>query len=149
MMACVSPLATVRSTPRRMGLGPSFVSTLTCRSRISKVDMRCSFRGSSEGGVDVDQHALAVDGHGIDRDGAHGGGAGGLAGAQVEARTVEPALDRAALDLAVGQRDRAVRADVADGVQLAGVVTHDGDLDGTVLAFELDAERALHGHVLV
>ena len=39
MMACVSPLRTVRSTPRRMGLAPSFVSTLTCRSRISRVDM--------------------------------------------------------------------------------------------------------------
>ncbi len=40
MMACVSPLLTVRSTPRRMGLAPSLVSTLTCRSRISRVAMR-------------------------------------------------------------------------------------------------------------
>ena len=39
MIAWVSPLPTVRSTPRRICLGPSFVSTLTCRSRISRVDM--------------------------------------------------------------------------------------------------------------
>jgi hypothetical protein len=32
MIAWVSPLATVRSTPRRICLGPSLVSTLTCRS---------------------------------------------------------------------------------------------------------------------
>src|SRR5665647_3190798 len=39
MIACVSPLATVRSTPRRISLVPSLVSTLTCRLWISSVDI--------------------------------------------------------------------------------------------------------------
>ena len=64
----------------------------------------------------------------VDGDRAGGRGAGGLAGAQVEARAVQPALDRAAVDLALGQRDVGVRADVADRVQVAAVgVADDGD----------------------
>src|SRR6478609_3900376 len=42
MMAWTSPLRMVRSTPRRIGFGPSLGSTLTCRSRISRVDIRGS-----------------------------------------------------------------------------------------------------------
>src|SRR6478736_1046812 len=129
MIACVSPALMVRSTPRRIGFGPSFVSTLTCRSRISRVGMGFSSE-SSGSAVDVDEHALAVDGQGVDGDGADGRGAQRLAGAQVEPRPVQPALHGAALDLAVGQRHRAVRADVADGVQRAVLVADDRDLDG-------------------
>jgi hypothetical protein len=39
MIACVSPARTVRSTPRRISLVPCSDSTLTCRSRISRVAM--------------------------------------------------------------------------------------------------------------
>ena len=39
MIACTSPELTVRSTPRRISLAPASVSTETCRSRISRVDM--------------------------------------------------------------------------------------------------------------
>src|SRR5207247_1278529 len=67
----------------------------------------------------------------------HGYGLGGrqagrLAGAQVEARAVQPALDRVALDLALGQRDVGVRADVADRVDVAAGVHHAHRLAGDV-----------------
>ena len=39
MIACTSPELMVRSTPRRISLAPASVSTETCRSRISRVDM--------------------------------------------------------------------------------------------------------------
>src|SRR5215203_3466078 len=42
MIACVSPLRMVRSTPMRIGLAPASVSTETCRSRISRVDINGS-----------------------------------------------------------------------------------------------------------
>src|SRR5690625_6266842 len=67
MIAWVSPLLMVRSTPRRICLGsPSGVSTLTCRSRISRVDMCvCSFlsqwSGSWVRGVDVHQDVVSLD----------------------------------------------------------------------------------------
>src|SRR5690606_41287327 len=60
--------------------------------------------GGGHGDVDVDEHLVALDRHGVHRDGAHRGQLDGLAGAQVELRPVQPALDQAALDLAVGQR---------------------------------------------
>ena len=104
MIAWVSPDRTVRSTPRRISLAPSSVSTVTCRSRISRVDM-----GSQFSFGDGDEHVVAVDLHGVDGDGDGGRQAGRLAGAQVEARAVQPALDRAVLDLALGQRDVGVR----------------------------------------
>ena len=45
MIACTSPLAMVRSTPLRISLAPDSVLTETCRSRISRVDMRYSWLG--------------------------------------------------------------------------------------------------------
>src|SRR4051794_6930634 len=141
MMAWVSPLAITRSTPRRIGLAPSLVSTLTCRSRISSVAMCSVPLERADGGVDVDEHALAVDGQGVDGHGPRRGQPGGGAGAQVKPGAVEPALDGAALDLPVGQRHGAVRADVADGVPVAVLAADHRDLDGTGLALELDAQR--------
>src|SRR4051794_35550435 len=108
MIAWVSPWRTVRSTPRRISLVPCSVSTLTCRSRISRVDM-CGGTPSM-GWVlqrrgDVDQDVVTVDGHRVDRHRADRRQAGRFAGAQVEPRPVQPALDRALLDLALGERD--------------------------------------------
>ncbi len=68
---------------------------------------------------DVDEHVVAVDLDRIHGDGLGGRQAGGLPGAQVEARAVLPALDLAVVDLAFGQRDLFVRAGVADCVDLA------------------------------
>src|SRR3954451_1686279 len=142
MMAWVSPLAIVRSTPRRIGLAPSLVSTLTCRSRISSVAMYSVPLECADGGVDVDEHALAVDGQGVDRHRPDGGQTGRLSGAQVEPGAVQPALDGAAVHLAVRQGHGAVGADVPDGVPVAVLVAHDRDLDRTGLGLELDAQRA-------
>ena len=50
-----------------------------------------------------------------------------------------PALERVAVDEALGERDVAVRAGVADGVHVAGRVEHDGDRD----AVDLDADRGI------
>src|SRR4051795_1933569 len=106
MIACVWPSLMVRSTPFRISLGPSPsvpVSTVTCRSRISSVAMLspsllllvwCSV---VEGRRDVDEHVVAVDLDGVDRDRFGRRQPGRLAGAQVEARAVQPALDLAAL----------------------------------------------------
>src|SRR3954447_7744661 len=135
MIACVSPSLMVRSTPFRISLGPLPslpVSTVTCRSRISSVDMcislfRLRCRSGSDvvqGGGHVDEHVVAVDLHGVDRDRLGRGKSGGLAGAEVEARTVQPALDLTALDVALGQWDRGVRALVVDGVPLVAVADH-------------------------
>src|SRR6478609_7513200 len=68
MMACVWPLATVRSTPLRISMGASSVITETCRSRICRVAM--VFRNSSSGAdsskpigkSDADDGEFALDG---------------------------------------------------------------------------------------
>src|SRR4051794_28791844 len=120
MIACVWPPSMVRSTPLRISLGPSSVSTVTCRSRMSSVAMVCvSLLSRSvvvERGVEVDEHVVALDPHGVDGDRLGGRRPGRLAGAQVEAGPVQPALDLAALDVALRQRDRRVGALVVDGV---------------------------------
>src|SRR5690606_10803299 len=64
MIACVSPLRMVRFTPLRMGVVPSSVSTVTCRSRISRTAMSVFLLH-----VDVNEHVVAVDLDGVDRDG--------------------------------------------------------------------------------
>src|SRR5690606_19915751 len=140
----------VRLTPRRIGLAPSLVATLTCRSRISRVDMvLLKGRGTSvQGGVDVDEHALAVHRHGIHGDRFGGRKAQRDAVAQVELRPVQPALEGAALDLAVSERDLLVGADVGDRVEGAVLGADDGHLDGTVLALELDADGRTRREVL-
>ena len=62
--------------------------------------------------VERDVDVAVVDLDGVGRDRLGGRQAGGLAGAQVEARAVQPALERAAVDLALGERDLGVRAHV-------------------------------------
>src|SRR5690625_526316 len=124
MIAWVSPLLRVRSTPRRICLGsPSGVSTLTCRSRISRVDMCvCSFLSQWSGSwvrrVDVHQDVVSLDGDWIGGDRPGGGQAGGGAGVKVEHGAVQPALQRGALHLSLGQGDLSVGTDVVDGVVL-------------------------------
>src|SRR6476661_7860850 len=98
MIACVSPARTVRSTPRRISFRPPSVSTETCRSRISRMDMMVlQFSRSGDGHEDV----VAFDGHGVDGDRPGGRWAARQASAQIEAGTVQPALERAAVDLAL------------------------------------------------
>src|SRR3954451_15391209 len=115
MIACVSPLRTVSVTPLRISLSPSSVVTETCRSLISRVLMLLGYSlwGYSVQGlldVDVDVCASYVDRE--SGDGLRRRQAGGLAGAQVEARTVEIALHRAVLDVALAERHGRVAADV-------------------------------------
>src|SRR5215203_5459957 len=120
MIAWVSPCFTVRSTPRRISVGPPSVSTETCRSLISSVAM-----GTSGLLGDGDEHIVPFDLYGVYGDGPGGGRPGGLSGTQVEAGAVQPALDLAVLHLALGERDVGVRADVVDGVHLP-LRPHDG-----------------------
>src|SRR6185369_8446006 len=110
MIACVWPDSMVRSTPLR--ISSAAPSTDTCRSRISRVDTVFSALQSDEDVVALDLGL--VDGYGNGR-----GQAGRLAGAQVEAGAVQPALHGGALDVALGQRHVLVRADVADREHLA------------------------------
>src|SRR3954453_7582622 len=145
MIAWVSPERTVRSTPRRISLASSPSPTVTCRSRISRTDKaaRSSVAGrDGEGavGLGVDVHVLSLHADGVDGDRLGGRQVGGLAGAQVEARPVQPALDgRCALellDVALGERHLGVRAEVLDRVDVA-LEPDDGDVD----VGELDPER--------
>src|SRR3954469_5701775 len=144
MIAWVSPSLMVRSTPLRISLVPVPsvpVSTVTCRSRISSVAIGVflfsqllwversvwvwrSVGGRAERSLDVDEHVVA--GH-LDRVDRHRLGrrwAAGLARPQVEAGAVQPALDLAALDVPLRQRDRGVRALVVDGVPVVAVTDH-------------------------
>src|SRR4051794_12481507 len=106
MIAWVSPERTVRSTPRRISLASSPSPTVTCRSRISSTDTLLLApsvaRREREAavGFGVDVHVLSLHADGVDGDRLGGRQVGGLAGAQVEARPVQPALDgRGALEL--------------------------------------------------
>src|SRR5690349_18029886 len=89
MMAWVSPCFTVRSTPLRISFVALSASTVTCRSRISSVAM-----GDSGLLGDGDEHIVPFDLYGVYGDGARRGKTGRLAGAEVERRSVQPALDR-------------------------------------------------------
>src|SRR3954453_283262 len=129
MMACVWPCFTVRSTPLRISFVALSASTVTRRSRISSVAM-----GVSGLLVEGDEHVVPFDLYGVYGDGARRGKAGRLAGAQVEAGAVQPALDLAVLHLALGQRDVRVRADVVHREHLA-LGAHQRDR----YAVELDA----------
>src|SRR6476620_6888537 len=121
MMACVSPCFTVRSTPFRISRGPFSASTETCRSWISSVAM-----GNSGLLGEGDEHVVPFDLYGVYGDGARRGKGVRLAGAEVEARAVQPALDVAVVHLALRQRDVRVRADVVDREHLA-LGPHEGD----------------------
>src|SRR5215207_1465737 len=136
MIAWVSPDRTVRSTPRRISLASSPSPTVTCRSRISRTDKAFSSVAGRGGEAvvdrDIDVHVLPVHADRVDIDRLGGREVGGFAGAQVEARPVQPALDgRGALellDVALRQRHLGVRALVLDGVDLA-LEADDGDVD--------------------
>src|SRR5918997_1384888 len=98
MIAWVSPGRIVSVTPLRISLGPSSVSTLTWRSRISRVLMWLLFSlrrfccgprsggGVVEGVLDVDKQVVAVHLDGVDGHRLEGRQRRGLAGAQVERR---------------------------------------------------------------
>src|SRR5919205_1167316 len=137
MIACVSPERTVRSTPRRISLVSAPSPTVTCRSRISRTDklLAPSAAGREREaavGLGVDEHVLPLHADRVDVDRLGGRQVGGLAGAQVEARPVQPALDGGGavelLDVALRQRDLGVRAEVVDRVDLSPEA-HDGDVD--------------------
>src|SRR3954453_18605856 len=156
MIAWVSPERTVRSTPRRISLVSSPSPTVTCRSRISRTDkaVRSSVAGSicletMEGvsvGLGVDVHVLSLHADRVDGDRLGGRQVGGLAGAQVEARPVQPAFDGGGavelLDVPLGERDLGVRAQILEGVDLA-LEPDDDDVD----VRQLDAQRAGVGDV--
>jgi hypothetical protein len=74
-----------------------------------------------EGVVDIDEHVAVVDLAGVDGDRLVGREAGRLAGAQVEPRAVQPTLDRAPVDLTLGERDVGVRAGVVDRIDVPEV----------------------------
>src|SRR4051794_37582392 len=147
MIAWVSPERTVRSTPRRISLASSPSPTVTCRSRISSTDtllLAPSVAGrGGEAVVDrhVDVHVLPLHADRVDGHRLGGRQVGGLAGAQVEARPVQPALDgRGALellDVALGERHLGVRAEVLDRVDVA-LEADDGDVD----VGQLNTQRA-------
>src|SRR3954447_6706536 len=158
MIACVSPEWTVRSTPRRISFVVCSAVTATCRSRISRMAMMCAC-SLSVAGVAGDRHVhedvVTVDGHGVDGHGPDRGERGRLARAQVEAGTVEPALDRAVLHLALRQGHLGMAARVADGVHVPLLVTDDrdrdaaeDDLDGADVGQVGEPQRALGAHAV-
>src|SRR5829696_7300974 len=136
MIAWVSPDRTVRSTPRRISLASSPSPTVTCRSRISRTDKAFSSVAGRGGEAvvdgDIDVHVLPVHADRVDIDRLGGREVGGFAGAQVEARPVQPALDGGGalelLDVALRQRDLGVRAKVLDRVDVT-LEADDGDVD--------------------
>src|SRR5580692_9251330 len=136
MIACVSPDLIVRSTPRSTSrLSPAASVTPACRLRISRVDMYLSWSGYwSEG----DEHVVAIDLDFIGRHGLGGRRPRGLAGAQVEAGPVQPALHRVVVYVALGQRHFRMRADIAQGENLAAGPHH-----AYRLTAELEAQGAL------
>src|SRR6478752_10441103 len=126
MIAWVSPLLMVRSTPLRISLRSPSASTVTWRLRISRVLMRSGLL--LDGVVDVDVDGVAVDLHGVHGDRLGRGKAERLAGLQLELRAVQPAVDDAVEDVALGERDLGVRAHVVDREDLV-VAPDDRDRD--------------------
>src|SRR3954447_23005210 len=158
MIACVSPEWTVRSTPRRISFVVCSAVTATCRSRISRMAMMCAC-SLSVAGVAGDRHVhedvVTVDGHGVDGHGPDRGERGRLARAPGGAGTVEPALDRAVLHLALRQGHLGMAARVADGVHVPLLVTDDrdrdaaeDDLDGADVGQVGEPQRALGAHAV-
>ena len=90
----------------------------------------------------VTSGSVTLDGHGEGWHGARRGQPGRLAGAQVEHRAVQPALDVPVLDLALGQGDVGVRADVGDREDLTA-----GARDAHRTAGELHAQGAVLGEL--
>src|SRR4029453_8486546 len=141
MMAWVSPLRIVKSTPVRISLGPYSVSTETCRSRISRVDMnsglldfgRCAERLRIEWCRYIDEYVVALDAAAIDRDRLRRRQADRFPGRQIEAGSVHVALDLAVADISFRERDLGVRAFVRDRIDGAVAV-----YDCQLLAANLD-----------
>src|SRR4051812_2895766 len=119
MTAWTSPERTTRSIPRRISLP----STPARRPSITSSDIAGPF-----GTVDLDEHLTVFDPGSVHRHGSGGREDIGLAGLQRERAAVLPALDVARLhvDLALGQRDVLVGADVADHVDVVADA-HDGE----------------------
>src|SRR6478752_3503864 len=126
MIAWVSPLLMVRSTPLRISLRSPSASTVTWRLRISRVLMRSGLL--LDGVVDVDVDGVAVDLHGVHGDRLGRGEGQRLAGAELELAAVQPAVDDAAVDVALGESDLGVRARVVDREDLV-VAPDDRDRD--------------------
>ena len=96
--------------------------------------------------IDVTEQSVktaVADLDGERRDRLGRGKPGRLAGAQVEAGAVQPALDLAVGDLALAQRHRGVRAEVLDGEELV-TVTGDGHDE----VADVDGERLVEGHLV-
>src|SRR6478735_7665766 len=140
MIAWVSPLLMVRSTPLRISLRSPSASTVTWRLRISRVLMRSGLL--LDGVVDVDVDGVAVDLHGVDGDRFGRGEGQRLAGAQVELTAVQPAVDDPAVDVALGESDLGVRARVGERVVLV-LAAHDRDGD----VADADGQRVRVGDV--
>src|SRR5215470_734797 len=137
MIAWVCPAATVRLTPRKISrLSLPCPVTLTCRSRISRVDISLLFGNGHVYVAVVYSHLVGGQRFGSWR-------AGRLARAQVKARTVQPALDRVVVDLAVDQRDLLMGAEFVERVNLA--LAPDDHQRGTP---KLNAEGALLGNLV-
>src|SRR5690625_2705863 len=140
MTAWISPPLMVRSTPLRISLVPSGLSTVAWRSLISRIDIcgspRCGWLdgvvecsgGELPGRIDRDLAGGLVHPHRVDGDGQHGRQLQRPACAQVELATVLPAFDGAALDIPVGEGDVLVGADVLEGVDVPVLVAHQSDL---------------------
>ena len=92
--------------------------------------------------VTVDEDGVALHVDGVDRDRLERRERGGLAGAQVEHRPVQPALDLAVGDLTLGERDGGVAALVLQCEHLVAV-TGDGD----VVRPDGHGERLVRGDV--
>src|SRR5579875_3492629 len=103
----------VRSTPRRICFVPWSVSTLTWRSAMVSVDMRCSFVALARSGGQllgrdgcrVDEHVAALDHDPEDGDRLVGRQGERTSARQGELRAVGPALERLVLDEALRQGD--------------------------------------------
>src|SRR5690625_1438857 len=105
MIAWISPPLMVRSTPLRISLVPSGVSTVAWRSLISRIDIcgspRCGWLdgvvecsgGELPGRIDRDLAGGLVHPHRVDGDGQHGRQLQRPACAQVELAAVLPAFD--------------------------------------------------------
>src|SRR5215469_7418102 len=136
MIACVCPDKMVRLTPRRTSrLSPAASVTLTCRSRISRVDISVV-----SWVLELDEDIVALDLYWIGGHWLGGWRPGRLAGPYVEARAMQPALHGLVVDLALRQRDLLVRAHVVQRVDLAF-----GAHDSYRHAGHLDANGALFG----
>src|SRR5690625_5100322 len=139
MMAWVSLLLIVRLTPRRISFLPFSVSTLTCRSRISRVDIYITLFRSRQACrperlgrfvfVDIDHDAAVHDAYGINRNWLRSRQGQSLTCLEVEGGAVEPALDRVVDDVTFGQGNLAMGTDIRHRVNVTVFGAHHCDFD--------------------